>query len=180
VESACSASDALRTTRGKPLDWASCCKCSRCTRPAAPLPDRSSSSGRCNVLPIQDQRSGDGLIFRAPPPMLRTRRCIRLLHDMGDPVGAATRVGKALRKDGAWMIVEPYANDELKDNLNPPRLRFPFHAPVHSVFAVAGGRPLSRGTVRRKAHPRCGHGRRLQPLPPSKRDAFNLVYEARL
>jgi ubiquinone/menaquinone biosynthesis C-methylase UbiE len=41
------------------------------------------------------------------------------LHDMGDPVGAATHVLKSLRKDGTWMIVEPYANDELKDNLNP-------------------------------------------------------------
>jgi len=41
------------------------------------------------------------------------------LHDMGDPVGAATHVRKALSKDGTWMIVEPFANDELKDNLNP-------------------------------------------------------------
>ncbi|HET7106529.1 MAG TPA: class I SAM-dependent methyltransferase [Candidatus Acidoferrum sp.] len=41
------------------------------------------------------------------------------LHDMGDPVGAATHVLKSLRKDGTWMIVEPFANDELKDNLNP-------------------------------------------------------------
>jgi 2-polyprenyl-3-methyl-5-hydroxy-6-metoxy-1,4-benzoquinol methylase len=41
------------------------------------------------------------------------------LHDMGDPVGAATHVRKALRDDGTWMIVEPFAHDELKDNLNP-------------------------------------------------------------
>jgi SAM-dependent methyltransferase len=41
------------------------------------------------------------------------------LHDMGDPVGAAAHVRSALAKDGTWMIVEPYANDELKDNLNP-------------------------------------------------------------
>ena len=41
------------------------------------------------------------------------------LHDMGDPVGAATHVRKSLAKDGTWMIVEPYANDQLKDNLNP-------------------------------------------------------------
>ena len=25
----------------------------------------------------------------------------------------------SLSKDGTWMIVEPFANDELKDNLNP-------------------------------------------------------------
>jgi SAM-dependent methyltransferase len=41
------------------------------------------------------------------------------LHDMGDPVGAAAHVRKSLGKDGTWMIVEPFANDELKDNLNP-------------------------------------------------------------
>lgn len=41
------------------------------------------------------------------------------LHDMGDPVGAATHVLQTLAKDGTWMIVEPFANDELKDNLNP-------------------------------------------------------------
>jgi SAM-dependent methyltransferase len=41
------------------------------------------------------------------------------LHDMGDPVGASAHVLKSLAKDGTWMIVEPFANDELKDNLNP-------------------------------------------------------------
>jgi SAM-dependent methyltransferase len=41
------------------------------------------------------------------------------LHDMGDPVGAATHVRRSLAADGTWMIVEPFANNELKDNLNP-------------------------------------------------------------
>lgn len=41
------------------------------------------------------------------------------LHDMGDPVGAAEHVRQSLAKDGTWMIVEPFANDQLKDNLNP-------------------------------------------------------------
>ncbi len=41
------------------------------------------------------------------------------LHDMGDPVGAASHVRASLRDDGTWMIVEPFANDALKDNLNP-------------------------------------------------------------
>lgn len=41
------------------------------------------------------------------------------LHDMGDPVGAAAHIKQSLSKDGAWMIVEPFANDRLKDNLNP-------------------------------------------------------------
>jgi ubiquinone/menaquinone biosynthesis C-methylase UbiE len=41
------------------------------------------------------------------------------LHDMGDPVGAAAHVRQSLAENGTWMIVEPFANDELKDNLNP-------------------------------------------------------------
>ena len=41
------------------------------------------------------------------------------LHDMGDPIGAAAHVRQSLVKDGTWMIVEPFANDQLKDNLNP-------------------------------------------------------------
>jgi 2-polyprenyl-3-methyl-5-hydroxy-6-metoxy-1,4-benzoquinol methylase len=41
------------------------------------------------------------------------------LHDMGDPVGAARHVRRALKPDGSWMIVEPAAGDRLEDNLNP-------------------------------------------------------------
>ncbi|GAC1436125.1 MAG: class I SAM-dependent methyltransferase [Solirubrobacteraceae bacterium] len=41
------------------------------------------------------------------------------LHDMGDPVGAAAHVHQTLASDGTWMIVEPFAQDEVADNLNP-------------------------------------------------------------
>lgn len=41
------------------------------------------------------------------------------LHDMGDPVGAARHVRDTLADGGTWMIVEPFAHDRLKDNLNP-------------------------------------------------------------
>jgi SAM-dependent methyltransferase len=41
------------------------------------------------------------------------------LHDMGDPVGAAAHVKSALAQDGTWMVVEPFGNDRLEDNLNP-------------------------------------------------------------
>ncbi len=40
------------------------------------------------------------------------------LHDMGDPVGASAHVLKTLKPDGTWMIVEPFANDKLEDNMN--------------------------------------------------------------
>jgi SAM-dependent methyltransferase len=41
------------------------------------------------------------------------------LHDMGDPAGAAAHVHSCLAADGCWLIVEPFANDRLEDNLNP-------------------------------------------------------------
>ena len=41
------------------------------------------------------------------------------LHDMGDPVGAAAHIRQTLAPDGTWMIVEPFANDDLEANLNP-------------------------------------------------------------
>jgi 2-polyprenyl-3-methyl-5-hydroxy-6-metoxy-1,4-benzoquinol methylase len=41
------------------------------------------------------------------------------LHDMGDPAGASKHVHQSLKKDGTWMIVEPFAGDKLEENLNP-------------------------------------------------------------
>ncbi len=40
------------------------------------------------------------------------------LHDMGDPVGAARHAREALSPNGSIMLVEPYANDRVEDNLN--------------------------------------------------------------
>ena len=41
------------------------------------------------------------------------------LHDMGDPLGAAQHIRRALAADGTWMIVEPAAGDTVESNLNP-------------------------------------------------------------
>jgi SAM-dependent methyltransferase len=41
------------------------------------------------------------------------------LHDMGDPVGAARRAHESLKPGGTVLLVEPYANDDLDQNLNP-------------------------------------------------------------
>jgi SAM-dependent methyltransferase len=41
------------------------------------------------------------------------------LHDMGDPVGAARHARASLKSDGHWLLVEPFANDDVTDNLNP-------------------------------------------------------------
>ena len=52
-------------------------------------------------------------------------------HDMGDPVGVAAHVRETLAEDGAWMIVEPYAEDRVEDNLTP------FGRLAYSISTVA-------------------------------------------
>ncbi len=45
--------------------------------------------------------------------------CFDCVHDMGDPVGAAKHMREALAPGGTFMMVEPFANDKLEDNINP-------------------------------------------------------------
>jgi SAM-dependent methyltransferase len=41
------------------------------------------------------------------------------LHDMGDPAGACANVRRRLAPGGTLMIIEPFAGDDLSENLNP-------------------------------------------------------------
>jgi SAM-dependent methyltransferase len=41
------------------------------------------------------------------------------LHDMGDPAGAARHARRALKSNGTCLLVEPFAGDDVSDNLNP-------------------------------------------------------------
>jgi SAM-dependent methyltransferase len=41
------------------------------------------------------------------------------LHDLADPAGAARHARSALKPDGSCMLVEPFAGDQVEDNLNP-------------------------------------------------------------
>lgn len=44
--------------------------------------------------------------------------CFDCLHDMEDPRGAAKHIKQALKKDGTWLIVEPFASDNPEENHN--------------------------------------------------------------
>lgn len=103
------------------------------------------------------------------------------LHDMGDPVGAAAHVRSALKDDGAWMIVEPFANDDLQDNLNPVgRIFYSFSTllctpcsrsqEVGLCLGAQAGEKRVREVVNSAGFSRF---RRATQTP------FNLVYEAR-
>ncbi len=45
--------------------------------------------------------------------------CFDVLHDLGDPVGAAAHIHRSLKRDGTWMLMEPLAGDATEDNLGP-------------------------------------------------------------
>jgi SAM-dependent methyltransferase len=103
------------------------------------------------------------------------------LHDMGDPVGAAAHVRESLAPDGTWMIVEPFANDQLKDNLNPVgRVYYSFSTllctpcsrsqEVGLCLGAQAGEARIRDVVSSAGFSRF---RRAAETP------FNIVYEAR-
>jgi ubiquinone/menaquinone biosynthesis C-methylase UbiE len=64
------------------------------------------------------------------------------LHDMGDPVGAAAHIKKVLQPDGSFMVVEPFAQDSLAENINPVgRLFYAFSTMIctpHSLSQEVG------------------------------------------
>jgi SAM-dependent methyltransferase len=79
-----------------------------------------------------------------------------VLHDMGDPFGAARRIRDQLAPDGTWMIVEPAAGSSVTANLNPVgRIYYSFSTFVcvpnalaqeggYSLGAQAGPAPVRR------------------------------------
>jgi len=75
--------------------------------------ERAASAGITNVkFEVADAVSYPGESF----DLIAFFDC---LHDMGDPVGASRHARRALKDDGTAMIVEPFANDNVQDNLNP-------------------------------------------------------------
>ncbi len=103
------------------------------------------------------------------------------LHDMGDPVGAAVHIRQSLAADGSWMIVEPFAHDELKDNLNPVgRVYYGFSTLLCTPCSRSQEVGLCLGAQAGEARIRdvvmaagFGRFRRVAETP------FNIVYEAR-
>ncbi|XDD49659.1 class I SAM-dependent methyltransferase [Leptospira sp. WS92.C1] len=103
------------------------------------------------------------------------------LHDMGDPVGAVTHARKSLNKDGAVIIVEPFAHDHLEQNLNPVgRVYYAastmFCTPSSLSQEVALGLGAQAGEARMREVVTKGGFTRFRRAAESP---FNIVYEAR-
>jgi SAM-dependent methyltransferase len=103
------------------------------------------------------------------------------LHDMGDPVGAARSIRRALAPDGTLMLVEPLAGDGLEDNLNPVGRTFyglstVICTPASLAQEVGLGLGAQAGELRLAGVLReagFSHIRRATQTP------FNLILEAR-
>ena len=104
------------------------------------------------------------------------------LHDMGDPIGAAVHVRKALARDGTWMIIEPFAHDRLEDNLNPVgRVYYSASTMVCVPASLADGGPRAAlgaqaGEARLRSVVQEGGFTRFRRATETP---FNIVYEAR-
>ena len=103
------------------------------------------------------------------------------LHDMGDPVGAAKHVLSTLKSDGSWMIVEPFANDKLEDNLNPIGRIFysastMLCTPASRSQEVGLGLGAQAGEARIRDVVTNGGFKRFRRVTETP---FNLVFEAR-
>lgn len=103
------------------------------------------------------------------------------LHDMGDPVGAARRAHEVLKPGGTMLLVEPFAHDDLDDNLHPVgRLHYAASTCVCTPNALSQEVRLGLGAQAgerrlREVFAEAGfsHFRRATKTP------FNLVLEAR-
>jgi SAM-dependent methyltransferase len=104
------------------------------------------------------------------------------LHDMGDPLAAATHAAKAIARDGTVMLVEPFANDRVEDNVSPvARLYYAASTTLccahaiseggHSVLGAQAGEARLADVFRKAGFT---HFRRAAETP------FNLILEARL
>ena len=103
------------------------------------------------------------------------------LHDMGDPVGAAQHVRKALAPDGTWLIVEPVAGDRVEQNLNPVgRAYYAFSTFLCTPNSLSQDVGLALGAQAGEARIRdvatAGGFTRFRRVAETP---FNLVYEAR-
>ena len=103
------------------------------------------------------------------------------LHDMGDPVGAAAHVRQTLSPDGALLLVEPFANDRLEDNLNPVgRVYYSASTfictPASRAQAVGACLGAQAGEARMRQVTRDGGFTRFRRAAETP---FNLIYEVR-
>jgi 2-polyprenyl-3-methyl-5-hydroxy-6-metoxy-1,4-benzoquinol methylase len=107
--------------------------------------------------------------------------CFDCLHDMADPAGAARHIRGALAKDGTWLLVEPFANDRVEENLNPVGRVFYGASTVFCVPCSLAGHGPALGAQAGEARLReiVVEGGGFSRFRRATETPFNLVLEAR-
>jgi SAM-dependent methyltransferase len=107
--------------------------------------------------------------------------CFDCLHDMGDPKGAAAHIRKALKPDGTLMLVEPFAHDDLEDNLNPVgRMYYAASTLVCTPNSLSQEVGLALGAQAGEARLReVGRAAGFTHFRRATETPFNLILEAR-
>ncbi|MFZ1102516.1 MAG: class I SAM-dependent methyltransferase [Hyphomicrobiaceae bacterium] len=104
------------------------------------------------------------------------------LHDLGDPVAAAAHAAEAIARDGTVMLVEPFANDRVEDNISPvARMYYAASTTICCAHAISEGGRLVLGAQAGEARlvdvfRKAGFTRFRRAVETP----FNLVLEARL
>jgi SAM-dependent methyltransferase len=103
------------------------------------------------------------------------------LHDMGDPVGAARHIRAALADDGVWLIVEPFAEGSVAENLNPVgRVYYSFSTFLCVPHAISEGADDALGNQAGEAPVRSVvEAAGFSTFRRATQTPFNIVYEAR-
>ncbi len=103
------------------------------------------------------------------------------LHDLGDPVGAAAHIRSVLKPGGAWMIVEPYADDRLEANFNPVgRAYFAASTLLCTPCSLSQEGGMALGAQAGEARLRAiVTGAGFSKFRRAAETPFNLVFEAR-
>ena len=103
------------------------------------------------------------------------------LHDLGDPIAAARHAARVVAPDGTVMLVEPFANDRVEDNISPvARMYYAASTVICCAHAISEGGNLVLGAQAGEA--RLAEVFRKAGFTRFRRAAetpFNLILEAR-
>ena len=106
---------------------------------------------------------------------------IDCLHDMEDPQGAIAHALKTLKKpDGIVMIVEPFANDKLEDNLNPTgRMMYAASTMICVPASLSQNGPALGAQVGEAGISQVVKAGGFRHFRRATQTPFNIVYEAK-
>ncbi|HKR74374.1 MAG TPA: class I SAM-dependent methyltransferase [Candidatus Nitrosocosmicus sp.] len=103
------------------------------------------------------------------------------LHDMDDPVGAAQHALRSLKENGTIMLIEPFANDDLENNLTPlGRIMFAGSACACVLNSMANNGPALGAQAGQAKIAEVMKKAGFKKFRLATQTQVNMVYEAKL